>query len=88
VKSYCKATALEVVRPYAIKVTFEDGTVRELDLEPQLYGEVFEPLKDYSCFSQASIDPVFGTICWPNGADLSPEYVYSGGELPATSQSA
>jgi hypothetical protein len=87
-KSYCRATAVEVLRPYALRVTFEDGTARELALEAELYGEMFEPLKDYLFFSQAAIDPVFGTISWPNGADLSPEFVYSGGELPATSQSA
>jgi hypothetical protein len=69
-------TAVEVIRPYVLVVTFEDSTRHEVDVEPLLVGEMFEPLRDYECFEQAGVDPVLGTIVWPNGADLSPEFLY------------
>ena len=69
-------TAVEVLRPYVLAVTFDDGTRREVDVEPLLFGEMFEPLRDYECFEQATVDPVLGTVVWPNGADLSPEFLY------------
>ena len=33
-------------RDYVVFVRFHDGVEGEVDLRPQLYGEVFEPLKD------------------------------------------
>ena len=55
---------------------FSDGLVGEMDLLPELYGEVFEPLRDPAFFAQVRVDPELGTIVWPNGADFSPEYLY------------
>jgi len=69
-------TTVETLRPYVLAVTFDDGTRREVDVEPLLFGEMFEPLRDYACFAQAAVDPVLGTVVWPNGADLSPEFLY------------
>jgi len=58
---------------------FDDGMVRRVDLEPELDGEVFEPLKDPGFFAQVHIEG--GTIAWPNGADLATEFLYEAGEL-------
>ena len=69
--------AVQVVKPYVLAVTFADGTRRQVDLEPVLYGPVFEPLRDPARFAQASVDPVLGTVVWPNGADVSPEFLYA-----------
>lgn len=71
-----KAVSVEVVRPYVIDVTFDDGARRTFDLEPQLRGEVFEPLRDPEQFAQAYIDADWGTVSWPSGADLSPELLH------------
>ncbi|MGH7136075.1 MAG: DUF2442 domain-containing protein [Pirellulales bacterium] len=60
---------------YRLQVRFEDGTSGVVSLEDQLFGPVFEPLKDVSFFEQVSIDE-FGAICWPNGADLAPDALY------------
>ncbi len=76
--------AVQVVKPYVLDVAFADGTRRQVDLEPVLYGPVFEPLRDPARFAQASVDPVLGTVVWPNGADVSPEFLYA----PATQVSA
>ena len=39
---------------YKLLLTFEDGSLRQVDLAPQLDGEVFEPLKDISNFKKRS----------------------------------
>ena len=69
---------VEVVGPYVLEVTFADGFRRRVDVEPLLYGEMFEPLRDYARFAEATVDQLLGTVVWPNGADLSPEFLYWG----------
>jgi hypothetical protein len=61
-----------------LRVTFDDGHVREVDLGDQLDGPVFEPLRDPELFAQARIDPECGTVVWPTGADLDPIVIYEG----------
>ncbi len=73
-----------VLRTYVVEVTFADGAVRQVDLKPLLHGEMFEPLKDPALFAQVAVDPVLGTIVWPNGADLSPEFLYQTNEESAS----
>ena len=52
--------------------------VKVIDLEPCLWGEMFAPLTDdYDLFRRVTVDPDGGTICWPNGADLSPRMLYA-----------
>jgi hypothetical protein len=56
-------------------LVFEDGTVKEIDLEPFLHGPVFELIRqDLSLFRQVKI--AGGTIAWPNGADIDPDVLY------------
>lgn len=66
----------EYLRQYKIRVTFDDGKSGVLDLEDELWGEVFEPLRDIRLFRCFSFDSELGTIKWPTGADFSPEYLY------------
>ncbi len=75
-----RVVAAEVVGPYALDVIFNDGSRRVVDLEAELWGKVFEPLRDPNFFAQATVDPVIGTVVWPNEADFSPEFLYFGDE--------
>ena len=68
---------VKITAKYCLEITFSDGTTREVDLEPELYGEVFEPLKDPAFFAAAAVDTELGTVVWPNGADFSPEFLHS-----------
>lgn len=77
-----RAVAVRVVRPYVIEVTFGDGFVREVDIEPLFWGEVFKPLRDPDLFAQVAVDPSWGSVYWPTGADLAPEFLYYGEETP------
>lgn len=61
---------------YLLRVTFTDGRTGVIDLEPELWGEVFEPLRDLSVFTAFRIDEELATIVWPTGADLAPEFLY------------
>jgi hypothetical protein len=67
---------VEVVRDFTLRVEFNDGKVKTVDLRPLLTGPVFEPVKDPSFFALVTIDPVAQTVVWPNGADLAPEALY------------
>jgi hypothetical protein len=62
--------------PHSLHVTFKDGTRKQVDLLPLLKGPVFEPLRDPGFFARVMLDPVAGTVVWPNGADIAPETLY------------
>lgn len=63
-------------RNYRIWLKFADGVEGEVDLESELWGEVFEPLKDREIFAKFSLDKELNTIVWANGADFAPEFLY------------
>lgn len=58
---------------YKLALRFSDGTTREVDLEGELWGPVFEPVRDLLVFRQVAVDRELGTIVWPNGADMDPD---------------
>jgi len=64
------------VKDFQIWVNFSDGTQGIIDLENELYGEVFEPLKDIEKFKQFIIHPELKVLSWENGADFAPEFIY------------
>ena len=61
---------------YVIWLKFNDGAIGELDLKDELFGEVFEPLKDLEKFKAFKVDPELETIVWDNGVDMAPEFLY------------
>lgn len=60
---------------YILTVSFEDGTTGDVSLADDLYGPMFEPLKDPEFFNLVQIDS-FGAVHWPNDADLAPDALY------------
>lgn len=69
--------SLKYIDNYRLKLTFEDSKVKIIDLKNELYGEIFEPLKDIGFFRQAYVDADLETVSWPNGADLCPDFLYA-----------
>ena len=67
------------VDEFILRVEFSDGSIREVDLADELHGEIFEPLREPALFSQVQVNPETGTIEWPNGADLAPEFLQEKG---------
>jgi hypothetical protein len=73
--------SVETLGGFALRLGFDDGTVREIDLEADLWGPVFEPLRnDPQLFRQVRVDEELGTIVWPNGADFDPDVLH--GDAP------
>jgi hypothetical protein len=72
---YYTVTQASYVRDYVVWVKFADGTAGEVDLAAELWGEVFQPLKDLEYFRSFEVAE-YGTLAWPNGADIAPEYLY------------
>ena len=66
----------EIVGPYTLALCFEDGSQQRIDFRPVLEGEVFAPLQDLKVFNAVELDPTFGTLTWPNGADFDPETLH------------
>jgi hypothetical protein len=78
IKKIPRVTAVEVLRHYVLRVTFDDGLVRDVDLTDDLWGPVFEPLKDPVYFAKVFIEG--SSVAWPNGADLDPLVLH--GDFP------
>ncbi len=69
---------VEVRERHVVRLRFKDGLERVVDLEPYLFGPVFEQVRnDPRFFAAVRVDPDAGTIVWPNGADLAPDVLYS-----------
>ena len=71
------------VNGYVIHLRFADGWEGDVDLQSELDGEIFEPLKDLAFFRQVRLHPELHTATWPNGADLAPEFLYEQLTVPA-----
>ncbi|HWF43204.1 MAG TPA: DUF2442 domain-containing protein [Candidatus Kapabacteria bacterium] len=67
---------VKYISGYKLELTFKDGLQGIIDLEDELWGEVFEPLKDIEEFKKVRVDSELDTIVWPTGADLAPEFLY------------
>ncbi len=63
------------ITKYKLRVEFNNGVVKDVDLKDDLYGEVFEPLRDIELFKQVVVNSETNTIEWPNGADFAPEFL-------------
>ena len=67
---------MKYVSDYKIWLKFDDGKQGHIDLKDELWGEVFTPLKDKKYFKKVKLQKELNTICWENGADLAPEFLY------------
>jgi hypothetical protein len=69
--------SVEPLEGFVLRLSFDDGTVREVDLEAELWGPVFDPLRrDPQLFRAVRVDEELGTIVWPNGADMDPDVLH------------
>ena len=70
--------AVRCLDDHRLLVTFDDGREGEVDMSPMIKrGGVFAKLADPAFFRQVSVNSDVGTICWPNGADVCPDVLYS-----------
>ncbi|MFH1907859.1 MAG: DUF2442 domain-containing protein [Chloroflexota bacterium] len=66
------------LKNYCLSLQFEDGVEGKVDIRKLVkFRGVFEPMKDESFFAKVRVNSEWGTIFWPNGADLDPDVLYS-----------
>ncbi len=71
-----KLKSAEYVKDHTIRFRFADGTAGDIDLGAELWGEVFEGLRDPNVFRSFRLDDELNTVTWPSGADFAPEFLY------------
>jgi hypothetical protein len=69
-------THVEPLDGYFVRLQFDDGSEREVDLSHQPWGAMGEPLRDPDFFRLVRVDPELRTITWPNGFDLDPDVLH------------
>ena len=62
---------------HVLELLFDNGIRKAVDLSEILKGPVFQPLLEPDYFAQVAVDPVSGTVVWPNGVDLAPESLFA-----------
>ncbi|MBI4802193.1 MAG: DUF2442 domain-containing protein [Elusimicrobia bacterium] len=72
--------SVRYLREHKLKLKFEDGQYKIVDLKPHLTGKVFKPLTDTGYFRRVKLNKDIDTIVWPNNADFSPDFLYKIGE--------
>ena len=73
-----RAQTVQPLTDFTVRVTFTDGTSRDIDLAPYLHGPIFEPIRrEADLFRAVRVE--FGALTWPNGADVDPDVLYHGG---------
>ena len=70
---FLHVTDAKYVKGYTVWVSFNDGTSGNVDLSSELWGKVFEPLKEIDYFKRFEIRG--HTLSWDNGADFAPEFL-------------
>jgi hypothetical protein len=66
------------LKDFHLHLEFEDGAKGEVDIRKLVkFRGVFVALKDETFFAKVQVNPEWGTIFWPNGADLDPDVLYS-----------
>jgi hypothetical protein len=55
-------TGVEYEGGYVLRLSFDNGEMRTVDLESCLEGEMFEPLRDERVFATAKLNPDIDTV--------------------------
>jgi Protein of unknown function (DUF2442) len=71
-----RVTTVEPLDDHSLRLTFNDGLVRDVDCSPLMYGPLGEQLRDPDYFRQVHVDDEARTIVWPNGLDPDPDVLH------------
>lgn len=74
-----RVSEAEAIASRTLRVVFSDGLVRELDFAGSLLG-FLAVIDSDEAFAEVAVDPVSGTVSWPQGVDFDPDVLY--GEVP------
>lgn len=81
---------IEYVSEYKLKLLFNDEKTKIVDFEDWIIegGIYLLPLKNIQYFKKVRMDSFNYSICWPNGADFSPDVLYEQGREVARKKKA
>jgi hypothetical protein len=83
-KVVLRVTEADPLEGHRLRVTFNDGVVREVDCSFLLHGTLGEALRDPEYFRQVRVDEEARTVVWPNGLDPAPELLHGDYETQGT----
>jgi hypothetical protein len=66
--------AAECLGDFVLRLYFNDGSIKRVDLSGELEGNIFRPLQGKEYFEKFFISD--NTVEWANGADFDPEFLY------------
>jgi hypothetical protein len=69
-------THAEAIDDRTLRLRFDDGVVREVNLSDIMSGPMGEPLRDPEFFRRVRVDTELRTVVWPNGFDLDPDVLH------------
>jgi hypothetical protein len=72
---FLEVSQAEYLDNYRIKLTFNNGEIKTVDLQSELNGSIYVPLRQLDFFKNFQLK--YNTIEWENGADYAPEYLYA-----------
>lgn len=76
---FLKVDSVMHLRGYELRIRFNNGVVKDVELGSELYDEEFRALRDPRLFARVRANERTGALEWPNGADLSPEFLFDVG---------
>ena len=69
---------VKILENYTLYLRFENDVKREINISEIIpFKGIFSKLEDKKYFSTVYVNEELGTIVWDNGADISPDYLYS-----------
>ena len=68
------------VADHTIRVRFETGEVKVVDLGPHLDGPISGPLKDPPYLCSVKVNRDIDTVTWSNSTDFSPDSLCEAGK--------
>ena len=83
-----RVTTVEPLHHHSLRLTFNDGLVRDFDAAPLMHGPLGELLRNPDYFRQVRIDEEARTIVWPNGLDPDPDVLHGDFEAVVVGWSA
>lgn len=69
-------TEAEALDGYRLRLRFDDGSERVVDLGGVLWGPMAEPLRDPEYFRNVRVDEALRTVVWPSGFDPDPDVLH------------
>jgi hypothetical protein len=73
-------TEADYLGGYKIKIHFDNGESKVVDLQHHIDGPIFKPLKDPVFLKSFIVNHDIDTVVWPNNADFSPDFLYEIGK--------